>query len=187
MVYILVGELKREDEMYWFDILIMVIIGLSVIYSFVKGLIRELFALGAVIFGFIIACRTYPSGKELILPIIHNSDISALLSFIVIFLIIAALIVILGALLSRLIHFVRLGWVNRLIGGFFGLLKGFLISGIICLITVAFIPQGRTAIKRSALAPGLLKLTKQAAKLLPESLREGFEGIRCLRRQDGRA
>ncbi len=163
--------------MYWFDILIIVIIGLSVIYSFVKGLIRELFALGAVIFGFIIACRTYPLGKELFLPIIHNSDISALLSFIFIFLLIAALIVILGALLSRLIRFVRLGWADKLIGGFFGLLKGLLISGIICIVIVGFIPQGRIAIKKSALAPGLLKLTKQAAKLLPETIRERFEGI----------
>ena len=177
MVYILVGELKREEEMYWFDILIIVIIGLSVIYSFVKGLIRELFALGAVIFGFIIACRTYPLGQKLILPIIHNSDISALLSFIGIFLLAAALIVILGALLSRLIHFVRLGWADRLIGGFFGLLKGLLISGIICLVTLAFIPQGRMTIKRSALAPGLLKLTKQAAKLLPETIRDETKGI----------
>ncbi len=163
--------------MYWFDVLIIIIIGLSVIYSFIRGLIRELFALGAVCFGFVIACRIYPLGQGLISPLIHNSDISALLSFILIFLFVAALIVILGAILSRLIHFIRLGWADRLIGGFFGLLKGLLISGIICIITVGFIPQGKKTIKKSALAPGLLKLTKQAAKLLPGTIRERFTGI----------
>jgi len=163
--------------MYWFDALIIIIIGLSVVYSFIRGLIRELFALGAVCLGFVIACRTYPLGKELLLPFIHNSDISTLLSFISIFLLIAALIIIAGALLSRLIHFVRLGWADRLIGGGFGLLKGLLISGIICIVTAGLIPQGERVIKRSAFAPGLLRLTKQAARLLPKAIRERVEGI----------
>ena len=163
--------------MYWFDILIIVIIALSVIYSFIKGLIKELFALGALIIGFIVAIRTCSLGKVILLPIIHNSNISILLSFIFIFLLTAALVVILGILLSRLIHFVRLGWADRLIGGFFGLLKGILICGLISLLTVAFIPGGEVVIRRSAFAPGLLKLTKQAARLLPESLRGRFEGL----------
>ncbi len=163
--------------MYWFDILIIAIIGLSMIYSFIKGLIRELFALGAVIFGFILACQIYPIGKELILPLIHNSSISALLSFIAVFLLSAALIGLLGALLSRLIHFAKLGWIDRVVGGFFGLLKGFLIAGLICLLTGAFIPHGEVVVRRSAFAPTLLKLTNQAARLISKSFQDELKGI----------
>ncbi len=170
-----IGGLKREEKVYWFDVLIVVIIGLSVVYSFIKGLIKELFALGAVIFGFIIALQTCHLGGELLLPIIHNSDISTLLSFIGIFLLTAALIIILGSLLSRLIHLVRLGWADRLIGSLFGLLKGLLISGLISLLMVAFVPGGKVVIERSTFATGLLKIVRQAAKLLPESIRERFE------------
>ncbi len=151
-----------------------VIVG-STIYSLVRGFIRELFLIIAILLGLIVATKFYPAVKDLLLSWIHNPTISTVMGFLLLFFLVAVLLVIVGNVASKLIHFVKMGFLDRLLGGALGVFKGVLICGIGCMIILAFIPQGEDLLKDSTLAPGILSLTSKFFCLFPKDVKEKFE------------
>ena len=56
------------------DILIIVILAVSIIYSFSKGLIKEICSLFAVVIGLFIASKTYLLVAKPLMELVHNWD-----------------------------------------------------------------------------------------------------------------
>jgi membrane protein required for colicin V production len=157
----------------WLDILLFIIIVTSLILGIIKGLVRQVIGLVAVLFGLVLALVYYPYISVLYARWIESQVLSHFLGFITIF--IAALC--LGWLISWLISKIIKGplkFINHVLGGGLGFLKGVLICGILVFALLIF-PVSVQALKNSYLAPYCLGMTKLVAKVIPQELKDTFK------------
>lgn len=117
-----------------FDYAVLVIIGISVLISLMRGAVREILSLAGWILAFYIA-RTYASQVVPLLPYdIPSEKLKMLAAFLILFLAVLLVTSLLSIALSGLLKEVGLGWLNRLLGGVFGLLRGLLIVTVLVLL-----------------------------------------------------
>lgn len=116
--------------MNWMDILMLVVVAISVFFGVKRGLIKEIFALLALILGIIIASRSYAFGGGLLVRVIPSVNLSNIIGFIVIFFLVVILLILAGRLLKELIQTVQLGWIDRIGGVAFGLFRGAVVVGV---------------------------------------------------------
>jgi membrane protein required for colicin V production len=153
------------------DIIFLVLIGVSVIYSLVRGLVREIFSFLAVILGFLGASYGYSAVAPWLKRVIANETLAQILAFAVLFVLIALLIGLLGKGLSRLIHQGGLGWADRMAGAAFGFLKAVIVVAIVVLILTAFLPPKSKILLESKVSPAALAAARGLSFLVPEELR----------------
>lgn len=114
-----------------FDYVVLTIIGVSVVLSMMRGFVREVIAILSWVGAFYVA-KNY---SLQILPLIPNDipteQLRVLAAFLIIFLATLLLASLLGIALSAIIKKAGLGWMNRLLGAFFGVARGLL---IVCIL-----------------------------------------------------
>jgi membrane protein required for colicin V production len=108
-----------------FDIFAFVIIGLSVLYSVWKGMVREAFSLVALVVAYLVALNLYSNLAILIGGMITEETLANVLSFIVLFIVCLLLVALVGRKVKKFLHSTHTisGW-DRFLGGFFGMAKG---------------------------------------------------------------
>jgi membrane protein required for colicin V production len=117
--------------MNYIDIIIIIILALAMVRGFINGLVREVASLAALILGIWGAIRFsgFTAGK-----LYDYFDMSGkyvgIISFLVTFAIIVIIIHFIGLLVDKLVDAVALGFINRLLGIGFGLLKSVLIMSV---------------------------------------------------------
>jgi membrane protein required for colicin V production len=147
---------SNNEVMNYIDVVILIILGFAVVRGFINGLVKEVASLAALILGIWGAIRfsSFTAGK-----LYDYFDMSGkyvgIISFIVTFLIIVIIIHFIGMLVDKLMEAISLGFVNKLCGIVFGLLKSVLIMSVVFVVLNAidarrpFLP--REAIERSRL------------------------------------
>jgi membrane protein required for colicin V production len=114
-----------------FDYVVLAIIGLSIILSVMRGFFREALA----ILGWIAAFVTAKTYANQILPMmpedIPTESLRILAAFLVLFFATLLVATLLAIALSSVFKKMGLGWLNRLLGAFFGLTRGIL---IVCIV-----------------------------------------------------
>lgn len=158
--------------MFWYDIFIIAIIGAAFLYGFLKGILSEIFALVGLVLGFVVGLKCSFLIKPYLLPVFKNETTALIVSFIVLFLATAAVIILIGILFKKAIRFIKLSWLDRLAGGVFGIIKGIIISGLISLLIFAFLPGGKSFINKSKLGRHVVSIVNIAVYLLPEKVQE---------------
>ncbi|HBA09865.1 MAG: colicin V production protein [Methylotenera sp.] len=114
-----------------FDYIVLIIIGLSVILSVMRGMIREVLAIVGLVAAFYVGV-TYTNQLLPMMPIdIPNDALRVLAAFLVLFLATLLLATLLGIALSAIFKKAGLGWLNRFLGALFGVARGLL---IVCVI-----------------------------------------------------
>jgi membrane protein required for colicin V production len=156
----------------WLDVILLIILLITVIMGIIKGLVRQLIGIVAVIVGVILALAYYPYVSQIVKPLFSNEAIAHFLGFMVIFIVTLVLGWVLGRLFSKAMKG-SLKFLNHLLGGGLGLIKGVLICGIIIFALMVF-PVQNNALKGSELAPYCLKVTQAAIDLIPLELKEKF-------------
>jgi membrane protein required for colicin V production len=108
-----------------FDIFAFIIIGLSVLYSVWKGMVREAFSLMALVVAYLVALNLYSNLAVLIGGVITEETLANVLSFIVLFIVSLLFVALLGRKAKKFLHSSHAisGW-DRFLGGFFGMAKG---------------------------------------------------------------
>ena len=154
------------------DIIFLALIGASVLYSLIRGLVREIFSFLSIILGFFGASYGYSSVAQWLKRWITNDTLAQILGFAILFIIIALAIGLLGRVLSRLIHKGGLGWADRMGGAAFGFLKAILLVAIIVLVLTAFLPQRSAILLESKVSPAALAIARGLSFLVPEKFRE---------------
>ena len=157
------------------DILALAIVAVSFVTALVKGLIRELIALAAAISGLLLAVYYFAAVSPMLERIGIGTILSELLAFVGIFLgcIIAGSL--LSSLLNRFISALNMKWIDRLLGGLFGLLRGWLIVAVIFLALTVF-PVSNGLVSGTVTGEYFLVVTQKLVELsTPESFRERFQ------------
>lgn len=122
-----------------FDYAVLVIIGISILISLMRGAVREILSLLGWVLAFYVA-RTYAIQVVPLLPYdIPSEKLKMLAAFIIVFLAVLLITSLIAIALSGLLKEIGLGWLNRLLGGVFGFLRGLLI--VIVLMILAGMTQ----------------------------------------------
>ncbi|RLD31472.1 MAG: CvpA family protein [Bacteroidetes bacterium] len=118
--------------MNWLDIVLAIPLLWFMYKGFRNGLIIELASLAALVLGIFIALHFSFYAKEFL---IDNFDIADnylnIIAFAITFIIVAVLVYLVGKIIHKLVSIVALGFLNRLAGGIFGLLKAALVLSVI--------------------------------------------------------
>lgn len=157
----------------WLDIILFVILAVTLVLGCIKGLIRQLVGILAVVIGLILSMGYYQSVGSFYRPLVASDSLAYFLGFLTIFL----FVLLLGWLISRIFSKVMKGslkFINHILGGFFGLLKGVLICGVIVFALLVF-PINTEVLKKSFAAPYCLKITKGVVELIPKQLKIKFK------------
>jgi membrane protein required for colicin V production len=142
-------------------------------FALTKGLVREIISLVALIGGFILAVFYYPVVGGKLLDFARTDSVANFLGFFIIFAGCILVGIIAAFLVNRFIKAAKLKWVDRLLGGVFGLLRGWAIASILVLALIAF-PIREDMIARSVLAPYLLAGARAAVLLVPQNMKDKF-------------
>lgn len=154
------------------DIVILAILLVTLIVGLIKGFVRGIVGLVAAVAGFLLAARFYLRAGSFFHKFISSDSVSNLVAFLVIFgaTLLAGWLI--GLLVSKWMKG-SLAFVNHLLGGGLGLLKGILICGVLVFALLVF-GAGTDAMKKSALAPYCLKITQTIVKVVPAELKAKF-------------
>ncbi len=121
------------------DLIIGIVLVLFAIAGLRKGLIIEAFYLASFIFGAYGAMHFSDAVADWMSDFINVSeDYIAIISFIVTFIIVLILVRILGRILSRLLEAISLGFIDKIGGLIFSILKGALLVSVFIMIMNVF-------------------------------------------------
>lgn len=117
-----------------FDYTVLMIVGLSVLISLMRGFVREVLSIMGWVLAWIVA-KTYASQLVPLLPAdIPTDKLKVMAGFVILFLAVLLMSSLLSIALAGLFKSAGLGWLNRLLGGVFGLLRGLLIVCILVML-----------------------------------------------------
>lgn len=144
------------------DIALVIVFVAAIIYGLYKGLIAQLGSLGGIILG-VIACRIWGDDAVRIvgevLPEMTSGAqtagyVNSVIGNVVLFLVVYMLSVLVAKLLHNLTSALSLGWVDRLLGAVFGMIKWFVLLSLVLNLWEAVLPE-HSVVKSSQLVGGV--------------------------------
>jgi len=159
-----------------FDVFIIIVLGYSIVRGLFRGLVKEVSSIFGVLGGFYAAYSYYPVVAKIFSGLVINPSYLNILSFLAIFCSVLIIISILGVVIKYLLNVAFLGWIDRLCGVFFGLIKGVLIVTVLFIILTTFLPKGAALIKKSVLAPHVIWISEKMVNLVSEEMKRDFFG-----------
>jgi membrane protein required for colicin V production len=154
-----------------FDWFLIAILAYSTITAFVRGIILELFSLGGLIAGIVIASWNYNRLALFVERLITTPAIAQIVAFFAIVIGVMVLSTILGKALNRTAQAIGLGFFDRLLGGVFGFARGCLLGVVVMMSIAAFMPHS-TWIANSQLSSYFLAGAHAVSFVVPHDLQQ---------------
>jgi membrane protein required for colicin V production len=151
----------------------IIIFLVSIVFAVMKGLAREIISLVSLVGGFILAMFFYSIPAGMFKEFSKTDAIANLIGFIIIFFGCILTGAIAAFLFNRFLKAASLKWIDRLLGGIFGLVRGWAIASILVVALIVF-PIRDDFLARSALAPYLLTGATIAVYCVPQKLKDQF-------------
>jgi len=123
------------------DWIIVLVLGGAVFTGLAQGFLRSVFSLGGLGRGLGLAAWNYGRIARVLQPLVRSWGLANTIGFLLIAFVVAALATGLGSVLSKILHHIGLGCLDRLAGALFGLFQGALLVTLCILVTVAFFPE----------------------------------------------
>ena len=124
-----------------FDCFLIAILAYSTVVAFVRGIILELFSLGGLVAGILVASWNYNHVAVVLGHLITTPAIAQIVAFLLIIIGVMVLCALLGRALNRTAHAIGLGFFDRLLGALFGFARGCLLGVAILMAIAAFLPH----------------------------------------------
>ncbi len=156
------------------DILLLLIVGLSILAGLMKGLIREVFSLAGVLLGIILALVFSPPLSVYLGRWIPFANAAYGAALFLIFTVTIVATTLLSHMLTKAIEVASLGFMNRLLGGVFGILRGALIGLMIVLGLTLILDPGHNILASSRVTPYLALGARAVAPVLPAGVRKAL-------------
>jgi membrane protein required for colicin V production len=154
-----------------FDCFLIAVLVYSTVVAFIRGIILELFSLGGLIAGIVLAAWNYHHVALLLGRFINSLAIAQIVAFLLIILCVMVLCTLLGKAMNRTAHAVGLGFFDRLLGAVFGFARGCLLGVAILMAVAAFLPRSQW-IANSQLTPYFLAGAHAVSFVVPHDLRQ---------------
>ncbi|NLA15125.1 MAG: CvpA family protein [Bacteroidales bacterium] len=156
----------------YIDIIILIVWSIAVLEGLMKGLIKQVFGILAVILASYAAYHfTDLAANYIVQWFGWNGEGLRIVAFIATFVSVLVIVLIAGHIIDKLMKIVFLGWLNRLAGIFFGWIKWNVLLAVVMHILhlvesyTPFLPDG--ALHASRLYPVILKFGSLLLPYLP--------------------
>jgi membrane protein required for colicin V production len=168
------------------DIVLLIIVGISLLFGLFRGIIRTVSSLLGFIFGVIVAASFGPP----IAARIGESLFITICACAILFFVTALVLTLAGNLLRKAVKFIKLGWLDHLLGGLFGFLRGAFIAALLVMLLVNFSersPGIAAGLKNSLFSQPGIALLRGFDPVFPDALSEwldkGYERLKKIARQ----
>ena len=151
------------------DWTILIVLVISVVTAFIHGFLVEVCALAGLIAGIILAGHYYLLLAPWIQHFVQQDAAAAAIAFLFVAFGVMLAAAILGRVLRWILHSIGLGWADRLAGGAFGLLKGYIVVALGVAAMAAFFPR-QPWFDQSQLVPYFFPGAHGSATVLPRDL-----------------
>lgn len=156
-------------NMGWLDIVIIVVLVITALIGFKRGLTKTVLPLAGIILGLFLAGRFCGPMAGWLSSWLESPNQSTIVAFAVIFILVTVVALALSSLMNRLLRLMLLGWVDKLGGAVFGLAIGGLIPAILlAVITRSNFSGVEDTVRDSSVAAFLLYQFYFVLGLLPQ-------------------
>jgi len=159
------------------DGIFIIVILLSFFRGIIKGLIKEVAFVAAIILAFLGASSGYPPLTTQMEQIIPDPEIAATVSYVIVFFAVFLIVLFVGVSFRYMLQGLMLGWLDRLGGGALGVLKGALVCGLIILLLMTVFSQDAKILNTSRVAPHMMRITGRMSSYIPEHYKKTFQEI----------
>jgi membrane protein required for colicin V production len=166
------------------DLLVVIVVGSSVAAGLVAGFARVSIGFIAAILGVVFGFWFYGIPAGWVHRYLHSVAASNLIGFLLVFWAILAIGALFAKVTSKLFKWTGLSWLDRLLGGVFGLVRGALIAVVIIAVLLAFTPKPMPNwMVKSEVLPYAMEASNDIASLAPNAIKDAFrESMLELRR-----
>ncbi|HTW88933.1 MAG TPA: CvpA family protein [Candidatus Binataceae bacterium] len=162
------------------DYTIIAVIGLGVIYGFSRGALRMVTSLLSLIGGLYAASLYHGAAADIAGREFGAGTATArIIGYVAVFVLVFIAIEIVGNMVIRLVQLVRMGWIDRLIGGAAGAALATIALGFVIMAMMVLLPPRAEILKNSQLAPELLNWDNRLLDRIPPELKEQYESRRA--------
>lgn len=159
------------------DGIFIILIILSFFRGLIKGLIKEIAFVAALVLAFLGASHGYPPLTIQMKQIIPEPEIAATVSYVLVFFAVFLLVLFVGVAFRYVLQSLMLGWVDRLGGAALGIFKGTLVCALIILLLMTVFTKDAKILSTSRVAPHMMRFTGRMASHIPEHYKEKFQDI----------
>jgi membrane protein required for colicin V production len=168
------------------DWAIVMVLVFSVLGGITQGLFRSACSLGGLLLGLLLAAWNYGRIAALLLPVVRLEPVADTIGFLLIALVVMAISGAIGNFLSKTLHAMGLGCLDRLAGAVFGFFQGALMVTLVILATVAFFPRARW-LTEARLPRSFFGACHLSTHMSPEELAQRVkQGLRTLEEETPR-
>jgi uncharacterized membrane protein required for colicin V production len=162
--------------MNWLDVLLALIVAISVLSSFRKGLSREIIGLASVFLGLLLGIWFYGTASIYVQPYVSSPLAAKLAGFFLVFTLVFLVGVFVRFVVGKFLRITKLSIVDHLLGAAFGAARGLLIAVALLTGIMAFARDGRppAPVTESRLAPYVSEGARVFVAMAPHELKEGF-------------
>lgn len=157
-----------------FDYVIASIIIFCIVRGVFRGIIKEASSIIGVLAGLYAAYTYYPNVSRVIAVFEFSEKYLNILSFLLLFTVVLLMVGALGILIRFVLKIVFLAWVDRLFGGIFGFVRGFMIASVLVFVLTAFLSSGAAIIRESVFTPYVASVAGAMSHFAGQSLRSRF-------------
>jgi membrane protein required for colicin V production len=163
------------------DWAIIVIIVVSVLVAATQGFVFEIFSLAGTIVGYLAAAWEYWRVAPSFEPYVKSTAIANTAAFVTIFAFVVVIAKVAGRLSRWAVDEVGLRWVDRVLGGAFGLVRAIVVITVLVMAVTTFMPESKW-LETSELSRYFMLSARSASWLAPSDLRNKFkEGVAFVR------
>ena len=158
--------------MTWLDYAVFGVLVVSLVWSALRGVVREIISLGGWVMAFLAASLFAGPLAVALPPLIPGESLRVLVAYVAIFLVVLIVAGLTGLLLSSLVKVAGLGAADRMLGALFGLARGAVLVLVFALMA-GLTSAPRQAFWRDSVTGAPLA---EAALMLKPWLPETFAG-----------
>jgi membrane protein required for colicin V production len=165
------------------DWVILAVLLVSVVQAASAGFFQEACGIAGLVFGYLLAAWQYRRLAEWFSPHLKSPWLGEIAAFLVIFLAVMIVAGIAGRIARWIMKEAGLSFLDRLLGGALGLLRGCLLVAVVLMSMATFTPTSKL-LAGSQLAPYFLVAGRAAIWVAPSELRGRFyQGLDLLHRE----
>jgi membrane protein required for colicin V production len=159
----------------WIDLTLAVLMIVSIVSGLKLGLVRTSIGLLASIVALVLSLHYYRAVAVSLRPYVSHGPAADLAGFLIVFVGIIILGEVVTGMLARFIQSTDLVWLDRALGGAFGVLRGVLFGAIMIWGLMVFLPeQPKLVLSESRLAPCVMDVARRVADASPDEVKRTF-------------
>jgi len=166
-----------------FDVFLLVMACLLVLVGVIKGIVRILIGIAALVAAFALAAYYHQPLAARLGVLDVSEGVLRLIAYVLIFVGVMLAGGLIAYLMRKLVKASMLSWADRTAGAVIGLVAAALVAALMVLPVVAYSPWGSTALGDSILAPYIVGVAEAAATVAPPEMAERYrQGVEDLRK-----